>query len=251
LDAERSAVAAHEDAGEEQRGALGGEDPSSRRRFLRGLGGTAGASALAAVAAACGQQKPIGVTQRRAGEVSAFGPGDGGIVNFALFLEYVEGDFYDRAVSSGKIRDARQRDLLKQARENEAEHRNLLDRVADQVGRPIQKPKTNFDAVFGGGAKKIVSFAAKLENLMAAAYFGQLSLILDSAILTSVAGIHTVEARQAAGFSELAGRGFRGGGPLEGSIPNGPFARPMSMKDALKVVRPYYVGAIPNLRPPA
>jgi hypothetical protein len=253
LDADTAAVAAHAEEGGDGTGAvarpLSGE--SSRRRFLRALGTAAGTSALATVSAACGTQRPIGFSQGKPGTVGNFGPGDGGIVNYALFLEYIEGDFYDRAVRSGDIRDRRQLDVFKQARENEAEHRNLLVRMADQVGRPLSKPKTNFEAIFGAGPRRIVAFAGELDNLVAAAYLGQLARVIDTAILTSLVSIHTVEARQGAAFSDLAGRGFQAGGALRGSLPTGAFARPMTMTQVLPRVRPYYVGEIPTLRPPA
>jgi rubrerythrin len=227
------------------------DDHSSRRRFLRSLGATGGVSALATLAAACGRQKPIGSSQLKPGEVGAFGPGDGGIVNYALFLEYIEGDFYDRVVAGDEISDRRQRDVFKQVRENEAEHRNALDRIADQVGRPIEKPKSNFRAIFARGPRRIVAFAGELENLGAAAYLGQANRLLDTEILASLVSIHTVEARQAAAFNELAGRGFQAGSALRGSIPDGAFARPMTMLQVTRRIRPYFVGAIPTLRPPA
>jgi len=253
LDAHSRAVAgqSHGDGGEE-RGALAAliDDHSSRRRFLRALGGTAGASALTAVASACGNKPTIGGSQRKGGQVAAFGPGDSGIVNYALFLEYLEGDFYDRLVRSDEVRGRRARDVVKQIRQNESEHRNLLDRIADQLGRPLRKPKTNFDAVFDRGPEQILAFAGMLENLGAAAYLGQAEFVVDRGVLASLLTVHTVEARQAAALNELAGRGFAAGGPLKGSIPTGPFATPMTMDQVLKRVRPYYIGGIPTLRPP-
>jgi len=253
LDADISALARdREGEGEEQRRALAElvDDHTSRRRFLRALGGAGGASALTAVAAACARDKPIGISQRKAGNVSAFGPGDGGIVNYALFLEYLEGDFYERVVRGDEIRGGREKDLVKQVRENEAEHRNALDRIADQLGRPLRKPKTDFDKVFEGGPRKIIAFAALLENLGSAAYLGQAQFIVDRQVLASALSIHTVEARQAAAFNELAGRGYQAGGTLYGSIPTGAFAKPMTMDQVLRRVRPYFIGGIPNLRPP-
>ena len=225
------------------------DDRSSRRRFLRAVGGTAGASALATLAAACGRQKPIGITQRKAGSVGAFGPGDGGIVNYALFLEYIEGDFYDRAVKGDEV-PARMKEFFRQVRQNEAEHRNALDHIADQLGRPLQQPKTRFESVFRRGPQAVLRFAATLENLGSAAYLGQADRIVDRQLLASALSIHSVEARQAAAFNELAGREFRGGDQLKGSFPTGAFAQSMTMEQVLARVRPYYVGNIPNLRPP-
>jgi Ferritin-like domain len=252
LESDRSAVAVDgDDEGGADRSALVEliGDHTSRRRFLRALGGTAGASALAAVASACGRQKPLGITQRKPGNVSNFGAGDSGIVNYALFLEYIEGDFYDRALRGDELR-GRAREIFRQVRQNEAEHRNVLDRIADQVSRPIRQPRTDFDEIFSGGPQRIVAFAGMLENVGSAAYLGQLRFVADRPLLAAMLSIHSVEARQAAALNELAGRGYQTGRRLYGSIPTGPFARPMTMEQTLKVVRPYYVGGIPSLRPP-
>ena len=243
--------AAEEDAAPGDRGAPDRliDDPTSRKRFLRMLGGGAGAAALASVAAACGAQPPVGSTQQKQGEVAAFGAGDAGIVNFALFLEYLEGDFYDRLVEEDVV-SGRLRELVRQVRQNEVEHRNALERVADQIGRQIRKPESDFDAVFERGESRIIAFAGMLENLGSAAYLGQIRYIQDREILTAALRIHSVEARQAAAFNEAADRGFHGRGLLVGSLPTGAFARPMSQQQALKRLRPYIVGGLPNLRPP-
>src|SRR5918998_2083335 len=88
---------------------------TDRRRFLAGAGG-AGALALLA---ACGkdevptkQPPPLSEKQRGSAADSRFGKGDVGILNYALTLEYVETDFYDRALASGALKDARVRTLV-------------------------------------------------------------------------------------------------------------------------------------------
>jgi hypothetical protein len=262
LDPERSPVAARERFPREDelreegvrrqpRGALARltDDPSSRKRFLRMLGGGAGAAALAGLGSACGPQPPVGITQKKPGEVGNFGPGDGGIVNFALLVEHIEGDFYDRVVRE-RVGSSRVRAVFRQVRQNESEHRDALERITDQIGRQIRPPRTNFDRVFAGGDRSIVAFAGVLENLGAAAYLGQAPYIVDREVLQAALRIHTVEARQAAALNELAGRGFQGGGRLEGSIPDGAFARPMTQRDVLRRIEPYLVGGLPSLRPP-
>jgi hypothetical protein len=223
--------------------------PASRRRFFRTAGAATGAAAVAGFAAACGEQPPVGITQEKPGEVGNFGPGDGGIVNYALLIEHVEGDFYDRAVREG-VGGSRERALFRQVRQNESEHRNALERMADQISRQIEAPRTNFDDVFDRGARSVVAFAGTLENLGAAAYLGQAPFIRDLQVLRAALQIHTVEARQAAALNELAGRGFQGGGRLEGSIPNGAFARPMTQREVVRFLQPYLPRGLPQLRPP-
>ncbi len=58
-------------------------------------------------------------------------------------------------------------------------------------------------------------------------------------MLESALAIHTVEARHAAALNEIAGNGFSGGGPLSGSIPNGPFGRPMTREEVLEEAAPF------------
>lgn len=240
-------------AGDEQKGALAQlvDDPSSRKRFLKMVGGAGAASAFATLAAACGEREtPIGQTQRDPGTVVSFGPGDSGIVNYALFLEYVEGDFYDRIVKGDEVTDRRLREVYKRIRGNEEEHLRALRETADQVGRPVSKPKTDFSKIFNGGQDKILAFSATLENLGASAYLGQASRVSDRMVLAAALSIHTVEARHAAMLNDLAGRGFTGNGQLKGSIPDGPFAVPKTMEEVLKEAMPFVPGGVPKLESP-
>ena len=85
----------------------------------------------------------------------------------------------------------------------------------------------------------VLATAATVENLGAAAYLGQAGRIEDKEILAAALSIHSVEARHAAALNDLAGRGFKGDGALEGSIPDGAFAKPMSMDEVLKQVKPF------------
>lgn len=227
------------------------DDPSSRKKFLRMVGGAGAAGAFATLVAACGErQTPIGITQNDVGTVSAFGPGDSGIVNYALFLEYIEGDFYDRIVGGDEVRDSSLRDVYKRIRSNEEEHLRALKDVAEQVGRPISKPKSDFSEIFAGGQDKVLQFSATLENLGSSAYLGQAPRISDRMILASALSIHTVEARHAAMLNDVAGRGFVGNSSLKGALPDGAFAMPKSMEEVLKVAKPYIVGGIPQLEEP-
>jgi rubrerythrin len=238
---------------EDGRGALADliDDPSSRKKFLRMVGGAGAASAFATLASACGQRDvPIGIAQNDPGSVAQFGPGDSGIVNFALFSEYLENEFYERIIEGDEVTDDNLRDLYKDILGNEQEHQRALEEIAEQIGRPVRKPKADFSKVFAGGQEKILSFSATLENLGAAAYLGQAARIQDRMVLAAALTIHTVEARHAAALNELAGRTFRGKGNLRGKIPNGAFARPMTMDETLKAFRPYMASGIPKLKAP-
>src|SRR5919199_2101502 len=119
------------------------DDPSSRKAFLRGLGGSAAAASLTVALAACGKKKAGGNQVGGAGVgTAAYGQGDAGIVNFALSLEYLEADFYRLAVASGKLK-GRALELAKRFGGEERAHVTTLEgTVRNLGGTPAPKPKT-------------------------------------------------------------------------------------------------------------
>jgi rubrerythrin len=216
------------------------EQDQGRRRFLKTAGAGAVASAFALFAAACGDDEEDGAAG--AGSTTGTQPRKGGdleIVNYALTLEYLEADFYEQVVESGAITDKAVVDLAKEIGESEQEHVDALLATAKSLGTPAERPRTDFDAVLEGGPEKILQTAATVENLGAAAYLGQAARIQDEEILAAALSIHSVEARHAAALNALVGRGFTGDGQLEGSIPDGAFAMPMTMEQVLREVQPF------------
>ncbi len=217
-------------------------DASSRKRFLRNVGGGAAASAFAVFLAACGDDESTsgasggGMTSSTTAKKSG---GDLEIVNYALTLEYLEADFYRQVLDSGIVKDPAIGALATKFGEQEQEHVDALLATAKKLGTPAEKPKTDFQAVLDGGAKKILETAATVENLGAAAYLGQAGRIQDKEILAAALSIHSVEARHAAALNQAAGRAFMGGSGLEGSIPDGAFAKPMDMAAVLEQVKPF------------
>jgi rubrerythrin len=218
-------------------------DPSSRKRFLKMAGGGAVASAFALFVAACGDDEEEsgagGGTSDTQAKTMAGKGGDLEIVNYALTLEYLEADFYEQVVESGAITDKKIVSLAKEIGESEQAHVDALLATAKSLGKPAARPKTDFTAVLEGGPEKILQTAATVENLGAAAYLGQAGRIQDKEILAAALSIHSVEARHAAALNALVGRGFTGDGPLEGSIPDGAFAMPMTMDQVLREVQPF------------
>jgi len=220
------------------------DDPATRKRFLKMVGGAGATGALGLLIAACGgdDSKRGATTTGAATTMAAKGSAtsDVAIVNYALTLEYVEADFYDQAVRSGQIKDRTVADLAKRIGEAEQAHVDALTATVQKLGgTPARKPATKFGDVIGGGPAKILQTAAVVENLGAAAYLAQAPRIESKEILAAALSIHSVEARHAAALNELTGRRFRGNGPLDGSLPDGAFANPMTMDQVLSQVQPF------------
>jgi rubrerythrin len=221
------------------------DDPSSRKRFFKMLGGAGAVGAASALLAACGGDDDSGGSGAGAttgGGTAARGDNtsDLKIVNYALTLEHLEATFYQEVLDSGVIKDPKVGDLAKTLQEQEAEHVDALTATAKSLGgTPAAKPRTNFQDVIAKGPKTILQTAATVENLGAAAYLGQAGNIKSKDILAAALSIHSVEARHAAALNELVGRGFGGEGGLEGSLPDGAFAKPMDMASVLKAVKPF------------
>lgn len=117
-----------------------------------------------------------------------------------------------------------------------------LDRVRFPSHMPVGgKVRASFKLAgvddIAGGAQ--INTAATVENLGAAAYLGAAGGIKDKDILAAALAIHSVEARHAAALNKLVGRSFKGDGKLEGSLPNGAFAKGLSMDEVLEQVKPF------------
>ena len=79
-------------------------------------------------------------------------------------------------------------------------------------------------------AKQVAKLAATVENLGASAYLGQAGNIKSKEILAAALAIHTVEARHASTLNSML---------KMTPTPDGAFARPMTMAQVLKVVKPF------------
>jgi rubrerythrin len=214
-------------------------DHTSRKRFLRMVGGAGATGALGVLLAACGDDDKDGTTAAATPAKGAAG-GDLAIVNYALTLEYLEAAFYAQVLESGVITDKKIGELAKKFGDTEQQHVDALIGTVKQLGgKPAAKPKTAFEAVIDGGPKMILETAATVENLGAAAYLAQAPKIQNKDILAAALSIPSVEARHAAALNQLIGAGFRGSGPLNGSLPDGAFAKPMDMEDVLAAAKPF------------
>ena len=206
-------------------------DHSSRRRFLKMVGGTGAAGALAIFLAACGDEETgAGDTTTAAStSTAADAAGDLDILNYALTLEYLETDFYKKVIASGLFEGA-QLDVIKTFGEQEQAHVDVLTATVKKLGgTPAAIPETTFPLE---NAKAVVTLAATVENLGAAAYLGEAGKIMNKEVLAAALAIHTVEARHAAALNTLLGKSV---------TPDGAFAKPATRDVVLAAVKPFIV----------
>jgi rubrerythrin len=205
-----------------------GADPSSRRRLLKAAGATGAAGLFAAVLSACGSSggpKPTaGGSNPNTGAgvgTDRYGRGDLGIAIFLMTVEYIEVDFYDQALKSGKLK-GQAAEIARGFGEQEREHERALAQIVRRLGgEPPARSKPNFPLQ---SAEAILRFALDIEGVGAAALLGQAGRIEDKSFLAAGLTMHSVEGRHAATIAELLG---------EDPAPEGPFAKPAFAADVV------------------
>ena len=208
-------------------------DDAARRRFLKMAGTGAAASFGAFVLAACGSSKKSSTTSSSTPAAPPAAPkpadmtGDLAILNYALTLEYLETEFYEKVVAAGLFKGATG-DLVKSFAEQEQSHVDaILATVKKLGGTPAAKPNGKFPIQ---SASQVAMLAYTVENLGAAAYLGQAAAIKNKDVLAAALSIHSVEARHAASLGTLVKK------PV---TPDGAFGKPADMKTVLAAVKPF------------
>jgi hypothetical protein len=167
-----------------------GELRSTRRRFV--IGALVGSGAVTAGVVASGEHS-------RADAASA--AQDIKILNFLLTLEYLQVEFYRRAIASGAL-TGELRQFAETVGAQERQHVALLRKTLAGFAK---KPPAFVS--FHGATKDPQSFrraALAIEDLGAAAYIGQ-GANLTTVSVSTAATITAVEARHAAWIRDLAG----------------------------------------------
>jgi rubrerythrin len=209
-------------------------DDLDRKRFLK-MAGSAGAASFGAfVLAACGSSKSSSTTASTAAApastgttASSSGTGDVAILNYALTLEYLETEFYEKVIAAGLF-NGKVGALLTDFGKQEASHVVALKAAVTKLGgTPAAKPEGKFPIT---SATQVAGLAYTVENLGASAYLGQAGNIQSAEVLASALAIHSVEARHAATLGTLVKKSV---------TPDGAFAKPADMSTVLAAVKPF------------
>jgi rubrerythrin len=206
-------------------------DDLDRKRFLK-LAGSAGVASFGAfVFAACGSSSKTtssaAAPSSTSATLSSSAKGDVAILNYALTLEYLETEFYDKVLASGLF-GGKAGSLIKEFGQQEMTHVEALKGAVEKMGgTPVAKPEGKFPITSAG---QVAELAYTVENLGAAAYLGQAPHIHNPEVLATALAIHTVEARHAATLGTLVKK------PV---TPDGAFAAPADMSTVLAAVKPF------------
>jgi len=183
--------------------------------LLRAAIATAGLSGLGAVA-------PFVSEAIAAGSMT-----DVEILNFALTLEYLESDFYNRVGAELSL-GSTARSYQKQFGEQEQDHVEALTKTIKELGgTPTQKPTFKFPA---NNESSFLALASTFENLGVSAYNGAAPLITEKPVLAAAGEIVQVEARHAAAINLLVGKS---------PTPTGAFDEPKAKRQVVEAVKPY------------
>ena len=127
------------------------------------------------------------------------------IANFALSLEYLEADFYARALDAGVLSgDAL--GVVQNLADHESQHVDALKGLLDSVGAtPVSKPTFTFPAGAFSSQASILDLAATFEPVGVGAYLGAAPLISSPDILAAAGSIAGVEGEHVVAINWLLG----------------------------------------------
>ncbi|HET8859523.1 ferritin-like domain-containing protein [Marivirga sp.] len=185
---------------------------SSRREAFTKLSGFSKKMAISAI--------PTGILASMPGMLSAKSSAENTmeVLNFALTLEYLEYEFYQKASESGVYNE--QKVVFDQIKDHEEAHVAFLTETINAMegGSAVAKPTFDFTGGKGGTGPfdpfndyaQFLALSQAFEDTGVRAYKGQAAkLVSDSMsnlILTAALSIHGVEARHASMVRRLRGQ---------------------------------------------
>lgn len=212
------------------------ETDSSRRVLLASLGASVAAIAAATLSTSPARAQRVGsgsrgfktTPQEAASSTVQVGPGetmdaataptpgapgDLEILNFALGLERLELDFYNRAIAANdatKYLRGRLFEVLAPIRDHEAAHIQALEAAIAGAGGTAVGPAARYEyprEVFISPIA-FARYAFTLEEIGVGAYLGASGAIKSNALRRAAASIYGVETRHAAVWRHLGGHNF-------------------------------------------
>ncbi len=204
------------------------DDPKQRRDFLKYAAMFGGAALLAA----CGGSTSSSNSAASPSPSVDSSTGDLGILNYALTLEYLESEFYQKGTAANILGDVQP--LIDPIAQHEAAHVQALTAAITQAGgKPVKKPTFNFPAGTFTDKATFLKTAQTFEETGVKAYQGQVTKIKSKDVLGAAASIAGVESRHAAILADLNGAK---------QVP-APFEANAPMSDILTAVKPFIAGS--------
>ncbi len=215
-----------------------------RRAAVKNLASVGGKLALAAVPLALGSLFSKAYGQSTSQKILD-------VLNFALTLEYLEAEFYNRGLAASGLIPAVDRPSFQVIADHENAHvAFLIATIKALGGTPVMKP--NFDYTAGNGSMAgpftgvfmnyniYLAVSQTFEDTGVRAYKGQATELMSSnEILRAALRIHSVEARHASHVREIRSR--RTGDPLLVGMPQ-PWITLNQSNIASPAVQPSYNG---------
>ena len=200
--------------------------PQTRRAFFKTL-------AAASVGAAAGTSLLTSKAFAQSG-----GGGDADIFNFALPLEDLEREFYQRALDAGVLSGAAL-GVVTALRDHEAAHVDAITAALQGAGAtPVDKPQFTFPPDAFSTQASILQLAATFEPVGVGAYLGAGPMIQSPDLLEAAGTIAGVEGDHVVAVNNLVGV----------SPPaNTAFAQALTKDQVLEAVAPFLgMGAMPG-----
>src|SRR3954468_10294898 len=156
---------------------------------------------------------------------------DSAILDFALRLETLEANFYDKALEQVPDMSRRVRRVIQDVRDHEHQHAETLNETILQLGISASPPpKLDFDGSFAS-EQRFLEVAKQLEDTGVAAYNGAAPELFSRRLLAVAGSIVQVEARHAALIRDFLGE----------PITDGAFDKPLDEPHVNERVKGYIV----------